>query len=119
MAGHRRVNWLELLFQFLVLHAFLDFMLQPNIMASAKSRHSDYHKNGNTDFPAWYYWMTAHSLGHGGAVYLVMGSVWLGLLETVLHGAIDFSKCEHKTTLAQDQFLHVLCKVGYVVYLVV
>jgi hypothetical protein len=43
------VDWLELSFQFLVLHAILDFMLQPNIMAPAKSRHSYYHKDGNRD----------------------------------------------------------------------
>ncbi len=112
------MDWLELMFQFLVLHAVLDFMLQPNIMAAAKSRHSDYHKDGNRDFPAWYYWMTAHSLGHGGAVYLISGSLYLGLLEAVLHGVIDFTKCEHKTTLVQDQALHMVCKVGYVIYLV-
>ncbi len=103
----------ELLFQFLVVHAMLDFMLQPNIMASAKSRHSRYHENGNQEFPAWYYWLGAHSLGHGGGVYLITGSLWLGLLETVLHGVIDHLKCEHKTNLFQDQALHVLCKVGY------
>ncbi len=113
------MDWFELLFQLLVLHALLDFMLQPNIMASAKSRHSEYHKGGNSEFPAWYYWLGAHSLGHGGAVYLVTGSVWLGLLETLLHGVIDYSKCEHKTTLAQDQMLHLSCKVGYVLYLTI
>ena len=108
----------ELLFQLVVMHAALDFMLQPNIMASAKSRHSRYHERGSAEFPAWYYWLGAHSLGHGGAVYLVTGNIFLGLIEAFLHGLIDHLKCEHKTTLAQDQALHLACKVGYVFYLV-
>jgi hypothetical protein len=108
----------ELLFQLLVMHAILDFMLQPDVMASAKSRHSEYHEGGNRDFPAWYYWLGAHSLGHGGGVYLITGALWLGLLETFLHSVIDYLKCERKTTLAQDQGLHVACKIGYWVFLV-
>ena len=107
----------ELLFQLLVVHAILDFMLQPNIMASAKSRHSRHHAEGNSEFPAWYYWLGAHSLGHGGGVYLVTGNIWLGLVECFLHGLIDHLKCERKTTLAQDQALHLTCKIGYLVYL--
>jgi hypothetical protein len=107
----------ELFFQFLVMHAVLDFMLQPNIMASAKSRSSKYHADPDGSFPPWYYWLGAHSLGHGGAVYLVSGNLWLGLIETALHGLIDYTKCEFKTSLAQDQALHMACKLGYCIYL--
>ena len=98
------------------MHAVLDFMLQPDIMASAKSRHSKFHQQGNKDFPAWYYWLGAHSLAHGGGVYLITGSVVLGLVEVALHALIDHLKCEHKTTLTQDQVLHVICKLGYMAY---
>ena len=108
---------LELFFQFLVVHAIFDFVLQPNIMASAKCRHSKHHKQGNQDFPAWYYWLSAHSLAHGGGVYLITGNMWLGLLETALHGLIDYIKCENLTTLDQDQALHVACKIGYCLWL--
>ena len=103
----------ELFFQFLVMHAVLDFMLQPDVMASAKNRASRFHQALDSSFPPWYYWLGAHSLGHGGAVYLVSGNLWLGLIETVLHGLIDYSKCEQKTSLAQDQLLHLVCKVVY------
>ncbi len=106
----------ELFFQLLVMHALLDFVLQPDIMASAKSRFSRYHERGNENFPAWYYWLGAHALTHGGGVYLITGSLWLGLLETFLHGLIDHLKCEHKTNLRQDQALHMLCKIGYCIY---
>jgi len=111
------MQFAELFFQLLVVHSVLDFMLQPNVMASAKSRHSKYHSRGNHEFPAWYYWLGAHSIGHGGGVYLVTGSLWLGLLEVVLHAGIDHLKCEHKTSLSQDQLLHLVCKLGYCVYL--
>ena len=107
----------ETFFQLLVVHAVLDFMLQPDVMASAKSRHSRYHRQGNAEFPAWYYWLSAHAVGHGGGVYLVTGNIWLGLLECFLHGLIDHLKCERRTTLAQDQSLHLACKIGYIVYL--
>ena len=111
------MQFAELLFQFLVIHAVLDFMLQPDIMASAKNRHSKYHKDGNRDFPPWYYWLGAHSLGHGGGVYLITGNLALALVEFFLHGLIDHLKCERKTTLAQDQALHALCKLGYCFFL--
>lgn len=108
----------ELFFQFCVMHAVLDFMLQPGIMASAKARESKHHKGGNQDFPAWYFWLGAHSLGHGGAVYLVTGSLLLGLVETACHGLIDHLKCERKMSLALDQGLHVACKLAYCLVLV-
>lgn len=108
---------IELFFLFCVMHAALDFILQPNVMSSAKCRGSRYHRSGNEEFPAWYYWLGAHSLGHGGAVYLVCGNPLLGILETFLHGLIDYLKCERKTSLALDQGLHLLCKVGYTAYL--
>ena len=108
----------ELFFQFCVMHAVLDFMLQPNIMASAKGRDSKYHLKGNRDFPAWYYWLGAHSLGHGGAVYLVSGNAIIGIVETFLHGVIDHLKCERKTSLAVDQAMHFACKAVYCFFLV-
>jgi hypothetical protein len=108
---------IELFFQFLVVHAILDFVLQPSVMASAKCRRSKHHKNGNRDFPAWYYWLGTHSLAHGGGVYLVSGSLWLGLLEAFLHGLIDYLKCEDVTSMDQDQALHVACKIGYCLWL--
>jgi hypothetical protein len=111
------LQFAELLFQLLVAHAMLDFILQPGVMASAKSRYSKFHTLGNDEFPAWYYWLGAHSLSHGGGVYLVTGNLWLGLLEMFLHGLIDHLKCERLTNLPQDQLLHLLCKLGYCGYL--
>jgi hypothetical protein len=62
----------------------------------------------------WVICMGAHCLIHAGAVWVITGSSILAAIELVLHWVIDWIKCEGKTTLNQDQALHVLCKVGYV-----
>jgi hypothetical protein len=102
-----------LFFQLLIGHALADFVLQSDTMARAKDRHSELAQSRGANFPAWYYWIAAHSLVHGGAVYLFTGSALLGLIETLLHAAIDCAKCERRIDFHQDQVLHVLCKVGY------
>ena len=38
----------------------------------------------------------------------------LALVETALHWLIDFIKSAGLTNLHLDQFLHILCKAGYV-----
>ena len=105
---------MTLFFQFLVAHAFGDYVFQRDIMATSKSRHAEIYKTASAGFPAWYYWMFSHALVHGGLVFLVSGSTLLGVTETVLHAIIDISKCEHWIGMNTDQFLHILCKVAYV-----
>jgi len=105
---------MTLFFQFLVGHALGDYVFQRDIMAKAKSRHTEIHQTSGAGFPAWYYWLLAHALVHGGAVFLISGSALLGAIETVLHMIIDFCKCEHWIGLHLDQLLHILCKVIYV-----
>ncbi len=102
-----------LFFQLLIGHAVCDFVLQSDTMARAKDRHSDMAKGRSANFPSWYYWMTAHALVHGGAVYLLTGNVIFGLIETVLHWSIDCAKCEKRINFHQDQALHIVCKIGY------
>jgi hypothetical protein len=104
---------MPLFFQLLIGHALADFVLQSDTMARAKDRHADFMKGVSESFPPWYYWLAAHALVHGGAVYLFTGSALLGLVEAVLHSAIDYAKCERWIGFHQDQALHVACKVGY------
>jgi hypothetical protein len=59
--------------------------------------------------------LSAHGLIHGGVVFIVTGSSVLGVTEVVLHSVIDFLKCENKTNPHTDQFLHILCKIFYVI----
>ena len=104
---------IEIFFQLLVAHALADFVLQQEAMGAGKNRHSDIHARKGEKFPAWYYWLTAHSLIHGGVVYLVTGSLVLGLIETTLHWIIDYAKCEGWLDFHQDQAMHIACKLGY------
>ena len=105
---------MALFFQFLVGHALGDYVFQRDIMATSKSRHAEIYKTAGKGFPGWYYWMGSHALVHGGAVFIISGSWILGVVETILHFIIDFSKCEHWISLHVDQVLHILCKAVYV-----
>jgi len=100
-------------FQFLVAHAVADFVLQQEAMGAGKNRHHKIHKEKGVHFPPWYYWLTAHSLVHGGAVYIITNNIYLGIIETILHWFIDYSKCEGWLNFHQDQALHIGCKIGY------
>ncbi len=105
------------LFQFITAHAVADFVLQHEAMGRGKNRHDAIHQDKPPHFPAWYYWLTSHALIHGGAVYIITGSVVLGMIETLLHWLIDYAKCEGYISFHQDQTLHFFCKIAYCVYL--
>jgi hypothetical protein len=102
-------------FWLLVGHAVADFPLQAGPMAVEKCRRSA--SDLQRTVP-WFYWLTAHALIHGGAVFFVTGSLFLALLETVVHWLIDFAKCEGLFGIHVDQALHVGCKVLWCVLLV-
>jgi hypothetical protein len=93
-----------MLFWLLAAHAVCDYPLQGDFLARAK--------NHTAPIPGvpFYQALGAHAFIHGGAVALITGSLWLGLAETILHAAIDYAKCDGRTSLNQDQALHVACK---------
>jgi hypothetical protein len=100
-------------------HAFADFALQSQFMAENKNRHL-VPKDTDTGKPSgmWLHVLTAHCLVHAGLVWLILSSLtphaWTyALAEFGLHWAIDFFKCEGKTSFNTDQTLHYLCKAGY------
>lgn len=109
----------ELAFKLLIAHALADFSLQTSAMAKGKARNSkpDFIEEMKLVSLFWPYWLTAHALIHGGAVWFVTGSMTLGLAEVVLHWLIDFAKCEKWTNIHVDQLLHMICKAGYILYL--
>jgi hypothetical protein len=96
------------LFWLLVGHAVADYPLQNGPMATEKCRRSTSELQRTVP---WYYWLSAHALIHGGAVFWATGSLSLGLLETGVHWLIDFGKCEGWFGIHVDQALHVGCKV--------
>lgn len=94
-------------------HFLADYPLQGDFLAKAKNR-----KLPIADIP-WYQAMTAHAFIHAGAVFLITHNFYLFILEFVLHFAIDDLKCTSKINYNIDQFLHIYCKVIYVLILYV
>lgn len=106
----------ETLCALVVGHAIMDFWAQSDALAQMKNRNRP-----NTRVPPgqkpqtmWPYALTAHAIMHGGAVWLVTGSLTLGLVETAAHWVIDFGKCENLYGIHADQWMHLLCKLQYV-----
>jgi len=102
---------LAMLFILLVGHALADYPLQGDFLARGKN-----HKNPIAGVQ-FYHCLGAHALIHGGMVYLLTGSFLLGVLETVIHAAIDYGKSDGWYGLNVDQALHVACKVVWVLLL--
>ena len=106
---------LECLFMLIFGHALADFVLQPDAMGYGKNRNDKIHDKEHSLFPVWWYWLTAHSLVHGGVVYLITGSLLLGVIESVIHWVTDFAKCEGWIGMHLDQAIHIGCKIAYAV----
>lgn len=96
-------------FGLVVAHAVCDTALQSDAMARGKNRRRSSERTSKYQ-PAWFHWLTAHALIHGGAVALVTGVWWLGAAEAVAHALIDFNKCEDRYGMTTDQLLHYGCK---------
>jgi hypothetical protein len=89
-------------------HAIADFPLQGPYLAKQKNRHTADNRS------EWIVALTAHSLIQSCGVWLVTGSMILGIIEFFVHTIIDVNKSEKRFGLLTDQGLHLLCKVGYV-----
>lgn len=98
------------MFALIIAHALADYPLQSAYMAKQKDRDL-------ADSPSeWAVAMIAHCVIHAGGVWLVTGSLYLGLAEFVLHALIDVGKGRKYYGLVVDQILHLLCKLGYVIF---
>ena len=100
---------LEVFFRLLIAHSVCDVFLQSERMEKRKTR-----QEGGVH---WFYWMLAHSLINGLGVWVATGVMELGIVETILHFAIDLGKCEGKYGVNFDQLLHLITKVAYCVTL--
>lgn len=94
----------EILFLLIAAHFIADYPLQGGFLAKGKA-----------DGPLRVWHLFGHSMIHGGSVFLVTGSIFLGVAETIAHMAIDEAKVRGWTTFAQDQMLHMSCKIVWVV----
>ena len=99
---------LPMLAALIAAHALCDYPLQGDFLAKAKNRHAP--------IPGvpWWQALGAHAAIHGGAVVLITGIWWLGLLEAASHFLIDDLKCSGRLSFNGDQAAHVLCKVLWV-----
>ena len=100
---------IEMLFLLAVCHSLADYPLQGDFLAQGKNRNTAIGKL------FWPYALSSHALIHGGFVFIVTGSVTLGALETVIHAATDWLKCENKISMLTDQLVHYGCKLAWVV----
>lgn len=105
-----------LCFAMFIGHALADYPLQGSFLASCKNRNSDNSIFfGESPVPKglWIHALTAHSLIHAGAVWVITGSAMLSVIEFVLHWAIDFIRCDGRVSFTTDQLLHFSCKIVY------
>ena len=91
----------------IVAHCVCDYPLQGDFLARGKN-----YKNPIPGVP-WSQCLWAHGIIHGGAVWLLTGSAFLGSLECVCHVWIDFGKCAGRYDFNVDQALHWACKVAW------
>jgi hypothetical protein len=97
---------MQALFLMIAGHALADFAFQSEAMARGKSRKYKVPPPDTEHFPHWFYWLTSHSLIHGGMVAVITGVWWLGLAEMVLHWITDYAKCEGWIGFHTDQGVH-------------
>ncbi len=99
----------ETLLKLIIGHFLCDFPGQGDFLAKAKN-----HKQPISGVP-WYTALLAHASIQAGMVWFVTGSLTFGVIELGLHAITDYLKCDQRITFNQDQAIHLLCKVGYVI----
>jgi hypothetical protein len=111
------MSYFILFWKLLCGHALMDFALQTEWIAKYKNWHNaSPPPPGQAQQTVWPYVLGAHALMHGMAVWLITGHVWMGVAESVVHFGIDAAKCANLTGIHQDQAMHVICKVLWVVF---
>lgn len=101
-----------MLYQLLLAHAVTDFALQSKEMAVGKRGQGDV-PPGVIPVTVWPFWLVAHGAVNAAGVYLVTGSIVVSVMELCLHVVIDRAKTLNKTTVYEDQALHLASKIFY------
>lgn len=114
------LDFLVLFFLLMCGHALADYGLQTSFVGKYKFRKYAHELPKEQKLnEVWPWALGNHALIHGFFAALFTGNIFIGIIETVLHALIDFAKCEGKLDVHQDQWLHVLCKLGYCFLLLV
>ncbi len=115
------MHFIALLWLLTAGHCLADTTLQTDFMARGKKRTRKIDLSrvpeGQTPLNLWWMWLTHHAMIHGLVVAVLTGNPILGMIETTGHWVIDFCKGENYYSPYVDQSLHILMKVGYVIYL--
>jgi hypothetical protein len=107
----------QLFLVMVIVHLLLDYPLQGDFLAKAKN-----HVAGVPGVP-WTQALFAHAMIQAGGVWLVTGSMTLGVLELIAHAVIDYGKSagwyvpwsqNPHDAYHIDQGLHVACKVLWI-----
>lgn len=109
---------LVLFFAFSIGHALGDFPLQGDFLARGKNRRLPSPILADSDHShkrVWIFCLTYHALIHAGLVWIITGSVLIGIIELVVHWIIDALKAENLFSFETDQWLHLATKAIYVV----
>lgn len=107
------MNLIEMLVYMLAAHALCDYALQGDWLSKAKNPSLDL-VPGETIWPLA---LGSHALIQATAVQLITGSWLLFAAELAAHFAIDWSKCSGRFGYNADQYLHIACKVVWVLAL--
>ena len=97
-------------------HALADYPLQGDYLSKMKNPYLNNARAGEQNSSHWSLFMASHAAIHAGMVLAITMSPVLFILEFVAHFSIDTLKCLGRIRFLTDQFLHILCKVVWVLY---
>jgi len=103
-------------------HCLADTALQPDVMGRRKNKNREIDLSrvpkGQKPLNLWFMWLTHHAMIHGLVVYLLTQNIYLGMTETIAHWFIDYGKCNNLYSPYGDQYLHIITKFFYGIYLI-
>lgn len=108
------LTFVQMIFVLLAAHFFFDYAGQGDFMSQAKNPTTAMGKS------LWYWVLPSHGIIHGGAVFLITGSLGIAFYETFIHTVTDYAKCRNWISYSVDQAIHIGCKflwAGVTIYL--
>lgn len=124
------LNFFQMLFLYVAGHSLADTALQKHDMGGGKNRHNPIDMSkvpvGQKPLNLAFMWLLHHILIQGLIVTFIsyfitrniILSTSLGMVEFVLHGLIDFGKCESWYNPYVDQSLHIISKIFYITIII-
>lgn len=104
---------------FVLAHCLLDYPLQGDFLSKAK--------NHTAPIPGvpWQWALASHAAIQGGGVgivaYIALGdpelALTLAVSEAIGHAGIDWLKCARRIGFSMDQYLHLVCKLGWLCWI--